>query len=171
MIASIDNSLQNRFMARAQEAAAQRLPADSRFEQALARTIKVVRAELGLERKELARLSGLSYPYISELEQGKKRPSAESLAAIARSLHLRQSELLERAEITAARAQAVEKVAGRAEATGRRARRAGYGQLFRLTPASAAISSADLEELASRAARLGADDFHRVLDLVRRLTR
>ncbi len=171
MIASIDTSLQNRFMARAQEAAAQRLSADSRLEQALARTIKVVRAELGLERKELARLSGLSYPYISELEQGKKRPSAESLAAIARSLQLRQSELLERAEITAARTQVVEKGAGRAGAKTRRPQRAGFGQLFHLTPASAAISPADLEELASRASRLGADDFHRVLDLVRRLTR
>src|SRR5438128_12269230 len=68
------------------------------FYAALGRAIRVTRTEQGLERKELARLSGLSYPYISEIEKGKKRASTEALRPIARALGLRQSELLERAE-------------------------------------------------------------------------
>src|SRR5207245_7188745 len=68
------------------------------FYRALGQAIKVARAEQGLERKELARLSGLSYPYLSEIEKGKKRASTEALLPIARALGLRHSELLERAE-------------------------------------------------------------------------
>src|SRR2546425_13011432 len=73
-------------------------PRGKDFYQALGRAIKVTRAEQGLERKELARRSGLSYPYLSEIEKGKKRASTEALLPIARALGLRQSELLERAE-------------------------------------------------------------------------
>ena len=68
------------------------------FYSALGRAIKVTRTEQGVERKELARLSGLSYPYLSEIEKGKKRASTEALIPIAQALGLRQSELLERAE-------------------------------------------------------------------------
>src|SRR2546430_8388833 len=68
------------------------------FYAALGRGIRVPRTEQGLERKELARLAGLSYPYLSEIEKGKKRASTEALLPIARALGLRQSELLERAE-------------------------------------------------------------------------
>lgn len=158
-------------MASAQEAAARRLPPDSRFWPALARTIKLVRIELGIERKELARLSGLSYPYISEIEQGKKRPSAESLAAIARALQIRQSELLERAERRADRNEDVPAVGLQGRSKERSSGRRSYARLYRLRPTAAAISAIELEELRARAAQLGADDFHRVLDLVRRLTR
>src|SRR6202521_4846012 len=78
-------------------------PRGKDFYEALGRAIKVTRVELGLERKELARLSGLSYPYLSEIEKGKKRASTEALLAIAQALGLRQSELLERAERLLAR--------------------------------------------------------------------
>src|SRR5439155_23992504 len=71
---------------------------DKDFYAALGRAIRVTRTEQGLERKELARLTGLSYPYLSEIEKGKKRASTEALLPIARALGLRQSELLERAE-------------------------------------------------------------------------
>src|SRR5712692_9612075 len=53
-------------------------PSRADFYRALGRAIKVTRAEQGLERKELSRLSGVSYPYLSEIEKGKKRPSTEA---------------------------------------------------------------------------------------------
>src|SRR5216684_4279167 len=110
------------------------------FYRALGQAIKVARTEQGLERKELARVSGISYPYVSEIEKGKKRASTEVLLPIAQALGLKQSELLERAEHLLERA--------RADST-----------------------QMGLHELASRAEQLGADDFNRVLDLARRLSR
>src|SRR5947209_16525251 len=85
-------------MASREPAAPAARPRDKDFYAALGRAIRVTRTEQGLERKELARLAGLSYPYLSEIEKGKKRASTEALLPIARALGLRQSELLERAE-------------------------------------------------------------------------
>jgi len=65
---------------------------------ALARAIRAIRAELGIERRELAERSGVSYPYLSEIETGKKRPSSRALVALAEALGLAPSELLQRAE-------------------------------------------------------------------------
>ncbi len=142
------------------------------FYLALGRAIKVVRTELGMERKELARLSNLSYPYLSEIEQGKKRLSSESLRAIARALRLRQSELLERAERSLDRDQVMAELPAAVSRRARPSRHRTYGRLYRIDPAaSLSVSNEELHELASRATQLGADDFHRVLDLVRRLTR
>jgi len=159
-------------MARAKPAIAGAASRRPDLYQALGRAIKLVRTESGTERKELARLSGLSYPYLSEIEQGKKRPSSESLLAIARALGLRQSELLERAERWVERDAVVAALPVAAGKGARSSRRRPYGRLYRINPTgSASISRDELQELASRAAQLGADDFHRVLDLVRRLTR
>jgi transcriptional regulator with XRE-family HTH domain len=159
-------------MAPAQAALAGRLQRSGSFYPALGRAIKVIRTEQGLERKELARLSGLSYPYLSEIEQGKKRPSSESLQAIARSLRLRQSELLERAERSLEASQALAGLPAAPRRRSRPSKARAYGRVYRLPPAaSASLFKEELQELASRAAQLGADDFHRVLDLVRRLTR
>ncbi len=141
------------------------------FYEALGRAIKVARTEQGLERKELARLSGLSYPYLSEIEKGKKRASTEALLPIARALGLRQSELLERAELLLERGLSTSEPSG----TVRRRRTVGrlpMARLYRLQPAGVdSASEAGLQELVSRAGRLGADDFNRILDLVRRLAR
>lgn len=71
---------------------------DPAYYEALGRAIQVLRVERGLARKELAEASGVSYPYLSEIENGKKRPSSESLLAIANALEMRPSELMERAE-------------------------------------------------------------------------
>ena len=146
-------------------------PRGGDFYQALGRAIKVTRTEQGLERKELARLSGLSYPYLSEIEKGKKRASSEALLPIARALGLRQSELLERAEGLLERGLS----SSQPSAMVRRGRALGGGTLarvYRLKPTRGdPASAAGLQELATRAGRLGADDFNRVLDLVRRLAR
>jgi len=139
------------------------------FYGALGRAIKVIRAEQGVERKELARLSGLSYPYVSEIEKGEKRASTEALLAIAQALRLRQSELVERAERLLERAQSRSGPSGAAR---RRPGPAALARVYRLQPAAAdSASKAGLQELVSRAGQLGPDDFNRVLDLVRRLAR
>lgn len=60
----------------------------------LGRAIAVRRAELGLKRKELADRAKLSYPYVSELENGTKEPSARALRQLAEALDLSPTELL-----------------------------------------------------------------------------
>ena len=158
-------------MASRDEAALAAAPRGKDFYEALGRAIKVTRAEQGLERKELARLSGLSYPYLSEIEKGKKRASTEALLPIARALGLRQSELLERTEGLLERGLSTAQPSGTVRcrrALGRRP----LARVYRLQPAGAdSASEAGLQELVSRAGRLGGDDFYRVLDLVRRLAR
>ncbi|MEV1286939.1 helix-turn-helix transcriptional regulator [Micromonospora sp. NPDC049679] len=64
----------------------------------LGRAIQVRRAELGLKRKEVAQRALLSYPYVSELENGTKTPSPKALRQLADALKLSQAELLARAE-------------------------------------------------------------------------
>src|SRR3954468_21308524 len=64
----------------------------------LGRAIAVRRAELGLKRKDLAARSSLSYPYVSELENGTKEPSAPALRQLAEALELSATQLLERSE-------------------------------------------------------------------------
>jgi len=60
----------------------------------LGTAIKLRRTELGLSRRDLAERSGLSYPYVAELENGAKQGSPRALEAIAMALELRPSELL-----------------------------------------------------------------------------
>ena len=158
-------------MASDEPAALAAAPRSKDFYGALGRAIKVTRTEQGIERKELARLSGLSYPYLSEIEKGKKRASTEALLPIARALGLRQSELLERAEGLLERdlsGPGRYGTARRLPAPDQRTLARVY-RLQRTRTESASV--AGVQELASRAGRLGADDFNRVLDLVRRLAR
>lgn len=64
----------------------------------LGRAIQERRAELGIGRPELARRARLSYPYVAELETGKKQGSPKALHALASALDLDAHELLARAE-------------------------------------------------------------------------
>lgn len=64
----------------------------------LGRAIQVRRAELGLKRKDLAQQASLSYPYLSEIENGSKAPSAKALAQLAEALQLSPADLLAFAE-------------------------------------------------------------------------
>ncbi len=52
------------------------------------------RQALGLDRKEVADRSGLSYPYVSQLETGARRPSTKALRLLADALEVSVSELL-----------------------------------------------------------------------------
>lgn len=72
---------------------------DEALRRALGKAIGIRRLELGLKRNDLRDRSGLSYPYIAELENGTKRGSTRALVALASALELSLSELLERAEL------------------------------------------------------------------------
>jgi len=68
---------------------------------AFGRAVAARRAELGLTRKEVVLRCGLSYPYLADIESGRKRPSAKAMHVLADALELRPSELLDRAELLA----------------------------------------------------------------------
>jgi transcriptional regulator with XRE-family HTH domain len=56
------------------------------------------RRALGLSRRELAERAALSYPFVSELERGRKSPSTASLSSLASALELTVAELVGAAE-------------------------------------------------------------------------
>jgi transcriptional regulator with XRE-family HTH domain len=64
----------------------------------IGRAIRLVRTERGMNRKELAERSGLSYPYLSEIESGKKTPSSNAIGAIADALGIPAHRLVQVAE-------------------------------------------------------------------------
>ena len=142
------------------------------YSEALGRAVKVLRTDLGIDRGELAELSGLSYPYLSEIENGKKRPSSRALETLAASLGVRGHELLAAAE---ARLEPSADVsvspmysvsdADKSSWFGTEAR--GPSSPGRPVPRSLHGALAELERLLPQ---LGADDVERVLDLARRLT-
>jgi transcriptional regulator with XRE-family HTH domain len=66
----------------------------AKAQQGLGRAIEVRRVHLGLKRKDLAEKAKLSYPYISELENGGKEPSAKALRQIADALDMGVAELI-----------------------------------------------------------------------------
>ena len=71
---------------------------DPAFYDALGRAIKVARADRGLERKELAGLADVSYPYLADIESGRGRPTSTVLLSIANALEMPLHELLRSAE-------------------------------------------------------------------------
>ena len=56
------------------------------FVEALGRTIKVLRTDLGIDRRTLAQEAGISYSYLTEIENGNKPPSSSVLGPIASAL-------------------------------------------------------------------------------------
>ena len=62
------------------------------------RALASARSERGLKRMQLKDRSGLSYPYISEIENGGKYPSQRAIQSLADALDMTPSELLARAE-------------------------------------------------------------------------
>ena len=68
------------------------------FAKALGREIKVMRTDQGIERREFAERAGISYSYITEIENGNKPPSSSVLEDIASALGMRMSQLIQAAE-------------------------------------------------------------------------
>jgi transcriptional regulator with XRE-family HTH domain len=65
---------------------------------AIGRAIQVVRTDRGLSRKEFAARTGLSYSFLSEIENGVKQPSSRTYAVIAAALDVAPGALLYDAE-------------------------------------------------------------------------
>jgi putative transcriptional regulator len=66
--------------------------------EALGRTIKVLRTDRRMERRELAEVAGISYSGLTAIENGNNAPSSSMLAPIAAALGVRMSQLMEMAE-------------------------------------------------------------------------
>lgn len=64
----------------------------------LGRAIAALRIERGMKRKDLVASAGISYPYLAEIEKGRKTPSLQKLEKIAISLQVTVPELLIRSE-------------------------------------------------------------------------
>ena len=60
----------------------------------LGRAIQLRRVELGLKRPELATRAQLSYPYVSEIENGMKTPSTKALWLLAGALEMSTVDLM-----------------------------------------------------------------------------
>lgn len=59
----------------------------------LGRFLEHRRRELGLSRRDLAEQSGLSYPYVSQLETGDREPALKAMRVLAPVLDVRTEEL------------------------------------------------------------------------------
>ncbi len=59
--------------------------------------LRRIRMRQGRTLREVAKAAGVSLPYLSEVERGRKEASSEVLAAICRALGIRLSDLLEEA--------------------------------------------------------------------------
>jgi transcriptional regulator with XRE-family HTH domain len=68
------------------------------FAGALGHTIKVLRTDRGIERKDLADRARISYSHLASIEAGQKQPSPQVLTAIAEALGMASHELLESVE-------------------------------------------------------------------------
>jgi transcriptional regulator with XRE-family HTH domain len=143
-------------------------PGEDAHAAALGRAIKVLRTDQGLDRAELAEASGLSYPYLSEIENGKKRPSSRALEGIAEALGMRPHELMASAESrmpVLADSDAV--LASGAPSSERRSwLRTGAEPLM-----SMSAEREPRQELIDLLDHLSPDDVQRLLDLARRLSR
>jgi len=69
-------------------------PASSQLAASMGRAIQVVRTDRGWSRKDLAERTGLSYSFLSEIENGVKTPSSRTFAAIAEALDVSPGALL-----------------------------------------------------------------------------
>lgn len=163
---------------------------DPRFVPSIGRTIKVLRTDRGLDRKDLAEEVGISYSYLTEIENGNKPPSSTVLAAIATALDVQLHELIAGAE------ERVQREALREEELmpSSDARRVNQLRTYAGTwaeplqdPSAPGLSSlaygkgrrprprtpepTSLWELRDLLERLSPEDVQRVLDLARRLAR
>ncbi len=160
--------------------------------EALGRAIKVVRTAHGLGRRDLSELAGLSYSYLTEIENGTKQPSPRALRTLGKALGVNASELMHMAEnwqpvvedageflleqVTAQTGVLSEvvpetsPVAGlqpMAEQWPKRPRR--WLRRARGVDASPDPATPEQDELVQRYNQLSPEDRERVLDLVRRL--
>ena len=70
----------------------------AKLDGAFGKTLKSRRCSSNLSQEQLGLKSGLSRPYISELEMGKKDPSLFSIFKLANALELKPSVLIDEVE-------------------------------------------------------------------------
>jgi transcriptional regulator with XRE-family HTH domain len=71
------------------------------FDEALGRTVQVLRTDQGLSRRDLAQRAQISYSYLSAIENGAKPPSSKILALLSAALGVHRHELIAAAEARA----------------------------------------------------------------------
>lgn len=86
-------------------------------------TVRRARERLGISRRDLAETTGLSYPYISQIETGYRMPSAAAMRSLSDALGLRPDHLFDAIPPSAGRDLPI----GRPPAAGGRPARAGAG--------------------------------------------
>ena len=64
----------------------------------LGRAIACTRLERGMKRKDLAAAAGISYPFLTEIENGNKWPSFQTLDVLAAATRTTTLDLLARAK-------------------------------------------------------------------------
>lgn len=143
--------------------------------EALGRVIKVERTARGVGRRELAERSGVSYPYLSEIENGTKRVGPKPLLLIARALGMSQSDLMRLAEeMSGEGAAAPEAPPFPGPQAGWLATRRANLARFATTAAGPAESDPEraraIGEIVELVSRLTTADVMRVRDLARRLS-
>jgi transcriptional regulator with XRE-family HTH domain len=117
------------------------------------RLLTARRHELGLSRREVADASGLSYPYVSQLETGYRLPSHKAIAALADALELDPGELS--ASIPYGEALASSDVRSSRSQRSARSREGWHANpQYQTVEASAAPRPADAEEVARQIADL-----------------
>ena len=136
----------------------------------LGRAIRVVRTQQGVNRKELAGLSGLSYPYLAEIESGRKTPSSRALRQIAVALDMAPHELMEAAETMSQATDASWFSPGHSYFL-KRSEPAPSAAAFAPPSAEGGATEDLVQELAAAARRLSPEDLRRLIGLARRLGR
>ncbi len=149
---------------------------DPGFAAELGRTIRLLRVDRDIDRKDLADEAGISYSYLSAIENGTKTPSARLLYSLAQAFGLRDDELLAMARDRIAPSTTAPPAATTALTSLAPPRApAGGPRLFRRARAAPEPATPPAEEraeeLAELLARLDPDDAQAVLDLARRLAR
>jgi transcriptional regulator with XRE-family HTH domain len=76
----------------------QKITSKEQAQRQLGAAIKRCRIERGMSRRDLQEATGRSYPYLSEIEAGKKAPSTQVLGQISAALGMEMHELIETAE-------------------------------------------------------------------------
>jgi transcriptional regulator with XRE-family HTH domain len=64
----------------------------------LGRAVACTRLERGMKRKDLVKAAGISYPFLAEIENGKKSPSLATLDSVAAALRTTSLDLPARAK-------------------------------------------------------------------------
>ena len=152
----------------------------SEFAVAFGRTVQVLRTDQGLSRGDLAKRAGISYSYLSAIENGSKPPSGQAQQVLAGALGVRVHELMAAAEARLSPTGADVELLQSAEideALSRRDRRMASRFVRNEMPRSAAAASPSpsrtelgaINELRSLLPSMSDDDVQFLLEMARRL--